>query len=202
MYKAFLPNGGNMKTAMKNTALAICVLALALPALGQTTAPSDNGGGPSGATTGGGGGGNGGGGQRMRNPQQFMQRIMDNLKQQLGSTDDEFAALQPKIEKVIQLRRDTAGNPMRMFGRRGGGGGGGGFMANNATPSPTQQATEDLQATLDDTSATAAAIKGKLDALREAKSKAKEDLAAAQTDLKSVLTQRQEAVLVMDGLLD
>ena len=35
-----------------------------------------------------------------------------------------------------------------------------------------------------------------------AKTKAKDDLASAQKDLQSVLTQRQEAVLVMDGMLN
>jgi hypothetical protein len=45
-------------------------------------------------------------------------------------------------------------------------------------------------------------IKTKLDAVRQARSKARQDLIAAQQDLKSVLTERQEAVMVLNGFLD
>ena len=49
--------------------------------------------------------------------------FIDRLKTALGATDDEFAALQPKIEKVMQLNRDVNPGPGAMFrgGRRGGG---------------------------------------------------------------------------------
>ena len=45
-------------------------------------------------------------------------------------------------------------------------------------------------------------IKAKLDALRQARAKAKEDLAAAQKDLQSVVSVKQEAYLVMIGALE
>ena len=64
--------------------------ALALPALGQG---------------GGGGGGRGGGGGGAG----FRQQMMDQLKGALGATDDEFKALQPKIEQISSLRRDLHG---------------------------------------------------------------------------------------------
>ena len=45
-------------------------------------------------------------------------------------------------------------------------------------------------------------IKSKLDTLRQARAKAVAHLTAAQADLKTALTQRQEAVLVVNGLLN
>jgi hypothetical protein len=171
--------------------------ALALPAFGQNNGGGGGGGG------GNGGGGNGGGGGRG-GYQQFQQRMMDQLKTDLGATDDEFAALQPKIEKVQQLQRDANGGGMRGFGRgnRGGGQGGQAGGATAAPASPVAAAAADLQKTLDDKDAKPEDIKTKLDALRAAKKTAKEDLVKAQEDLKSVLTQRQEAVLVEHGMLD
>ena len=45
-------------------------------------------------------------------------------------------------------------------------------------------------------------IKAKLAALRDAREKAKKDMTQAQADLRELLTQRQEAVMVMMGFLD
>jgi hypothetical protein len=138
---------------------------------------------------------------------------MDTLKQQLGSTDEEFAALQPKIEKVQALQRDAGtnggGRGGGAFGagggRRGGGGPGGPGGGGGATTQPVSavaQAQADLRAALDDKTSTPEVIKSKIDALRQTRGKAKEDLLSAQADLKSVLTQRQEGVLILFGLLD
>jgi Spy/CpxP family protein refolding chaperone len=143
--------------------------------------------------------------------------MMDNLKAALGSTDDEFAALQPKIEKVMQLERDANPGMGGMFGRggrggRGGGGGGGGGgaagggggggAANGQPTSDVQTKLADLNTALDNKDTSADDIKTKLQALRDARTAAKADLAKAQDDLKSVLTQRQEAVMVSRGLLE
>jgi uncharacterized protein (DUF3084 family) len=65
-----------------------------------------------------------------------------------------------------------------------------------------QDALQDLRTTLDDQSASPETIKAKLEVVRQARAKARQDLAVAQQDLKSVLTQRQEAVMVLFGLLD
>jgi hypothetical protein len=91
-----------------------------------------------------------------------------------------------------------------MFGGRGGGGGGfgGGGGGPTTQPSAVQTAMTDLQTTLDDQNASPDDIKGKLQILRDARSKARQDLVVAQQDLKSVLTQRQEAVMVLMGYLD
>ena len=134
--------------------------------------------------------------------------MMDQLKTALGASDDEFAAIQPKILAVMQDQRDANPRTFGMFGRGGpggpGGGGrfGGGYYGPTTEPSVVQTALQDLQTTLDDQNASPDAIKAKLDTLRQARTKARQDLAVAQADLKSVLTQRQEAILVLRGLLD
>ena len=91
------------KTKIGFLATALMVGSVAVPAMAQTapdqTPPANNGGG--------GNGGGGAGGQNRRgnfDPAQFRQRMMDNLKQQLGSSDDDFAALQPKLEQVMTTK--------------------------------------------------------------------------------------------------
>jgi hypothetical protein len=192
---------------------ALLVAMLTLPVLGQANngggGDNGNGGGNGNGNNGGGGGGGGGGFGGRRDPAQFMQRMMDGLKTQLGASDDEFAAIQPKIQAVMTLQRDVITRP-RMFGRGGPGGGGGGrggfggggFGGPTTQPSAVQTALQDLQTALDDQNTSPDDIKTKLDTLRQAKSKARQDLVVAQQDLKSILTQRQEAVMVLDGYLD
>jgi len=119
------------------------------------------------------------------------------MKQELGVTDEEMQALQPKIDQVMTLRRDAGGFGGGRPGRGGPGGGG-----NNGPQSDVQQKIADLQAAIDNKDSKPEEIKAKLDALRAAKTKAHEDLVKAQADLRGLLTQRQEAVLVMRGLLD
>ena len=121
----------------------------------------------------------------------------DRMKEQLGASDEEWKALQPVIEHVQQLQRDAGGGMRMMFGPGGPGGPG-----SDQPLSPTQQKSADLQATLQNESANADEIKGKLAALREARSKAKAELAKAQDALRELLTQRQEAVLVMMNVLE
>jgi hypothetical protein len=61
---------------------------------------------------------------------------------------------------------------------------------------------QSLRDTLDNKDASAADIDSKLKALRDAREKSRAELAAAQKDLKEVLTGRQEAVLVVNGMLE
>jgi hypothetical protein len=151
-------------------------------------------------------------------PQQFRQQMNDRIKQMLGATDEEYQALQPKIEKVMDLQRQSRFGGMGMMfrgaggggGGAGGGGGGGGiggggggrFGDPNAQPSAIQQAQRDLATTLENKDAKPDEIKAKLATLRDAREKAKKDLTAAQGELKELLTQRQEAVMVMMGFLE
>ena len=168
-----------------------------------------------GQAAGGGGTGAGGGGGRG-NPAQFRQRMEDRLKTELGVTDDEWKALQPKIEAVMDAQRN-ANSGRGGFGRggrgRGGGGGaggqggggggfGGGAADPNATPTPVQQKAQALQTVLDNKDSKADDIKAALTAYREARTAARADLTKAQDDLRQLLTTRQESVLVMASMLE
>ena len=151
------------------------------------------------------GGGNGGPGGF--DPAQFRQRMEDNVKEQLGASDDEWKVIQPKLAKVFDARRASMGSMRSMFG---------GFRRNrdnnndnnntnssdNANRNPVELAQRELQQVLDNKDSTPEQIAAKLKALREARDKAHEELVSAQKDLKEVLTPRQEAVLVNMSMLD
>jgi len=177
---------------------AICGVAAALM-LSAGRIQAQPGGGGGGGGFGGGGGGFGGG---NFDPAQFQQRILDNIRQQLGFTNDtDWSAVQPLVQKVMDARRDVGiGGGMRgMFGRnRGGGGGGGGGGPFGQQPNPDRDA---LQQALDD-NAPAAQIQALL-AKYETSQKTKQAASlAAQADLRKVLTVPQEAQATLMGLLD
>ncbi len=70
----------------------------------------------------GGGGGFGGGGRPGRgnfDPAQFQQRMMERYKEMLEVTDDsEWKAMEPLVQKVMDLRRESfSGMGRGMFGR-------------------------------------------------------------------------------------
>lgn len=153
-----------------------------------------------------GGDGNAGGGRPRFDPQQMRQRMMERMKEQLGATDEEWKALEPRVEKVMTASREArfGGMGAMMGGRRGGPGGAGGGPgpADNQPQSAVGKATADLRSGLDDKNTSADEIAKRLTALREARAKAKQDFEAAAKELKEVLTQRQEATMVMMGILE
>ena len=133
---------------------------------------------------------------------EWRQRMEDRMKEQLGVNDEEWKVLQPKLEKVMTARRDTMGGAMGfMFG-----GGGDRRRDDNSSSeqqrSGVQKASSELRTTLENKDAAPDEIASKLKALRDAREKARTDLAAVQKDLKEILTQRQEAVLVTMGMLE
>ncbi|HZZ42472.1 MAG TPA: hypothetical protein VFE58_06015 [Tepidisphaeraceae bacterium] len=132
-------------------------------------------------------------------PSQFRQQMMDRMKEQLGSSDDEWKVLEPRIDKVMTLQRDARGGSMfrgRSSDR------GGSDRQQSADQSAVQKAQADLKSALDDKSISADEIAKRLATYRQAKEQSKADLAKAQSDLKELLSQRQEAQLVMYGMLD
>ncbi len=196
----------------------ICVLfaisALALvPASAEDAPPAPDGG----AKQGGGQGGGGQGGRGNFDPEQFKQRMLDRMKESLGLSDDEMKALQPKIEAVQKLQAQVRGGA-RGFGGFGGGGGmqrrrggnGGGGDATPAAPttppepkSESEKKTQELQALVDNKENTdVKAIKAKLQEVREIREKARGDLKKAQDELRELLTPKQEAQLVLMGILE
>jgi hypothetical protein len=137
-------------------------------------------------------------------PAQFRERAMNRIKEQLGATDDEWKVIQPKVDKVMNAQRESrGGGGFGGFGGGGrGGGGGGGGGADQQPTTAVGKAGADLRTTLEDKNAAPETISKKLATLREAREKARKDVADAQKDLKEILTQRQEAVLVINGMLE
>ena len=137
-------------------------------------------------------------------PEQMRQRMLERFKEALGATDEEWKVLAPRIQKVQTLSSQL----------RGRGGMGGMFVGRTPRretperPEPTREPTavekalQELQAVLDNEEARPMEIKQKLTALRQAREKVKQELAKAQQELRGLLTARQEAQLVLMGLLD
>ena len=164
------------------------------------------------------------GAAQNRDPEQMrarMQEMMDQrMKEQLGITgDDEWKVIQPRLQKVQDLSRQVnAGGMMGMFGRRGGFGGPGGQgpgqgpgqnrgpNARGTAPdrelSAVEKSAQELQDLLATESPKAEDIKAKLTAYRTVREKAKSDLAKAQDELKKIVTVKQEAALVLMGMLN
>ncbi|MFA7236141.1 MAG: hypothetical protein WC058_04680 [Phycisphaeraceae bacterium] len=144
-------------------------------------------------------------------PAQMRQRMMERIKTELKATDEEWTVLQPKVEKVMTLQRDLM---MSMFGgrmgrRAPGTGAPGGPGGDNAQPSAGEasqseivKATTDLRTALADDNTPAATLNEKLLAFRTARAKVRTELDVARKDLRELLTPRQEAVLVVDGMLE
>jgi hypothetical protein len=194
-----------MNILKKTMILGGCVAALGL---GLSAQAQPGGGGGFGGGGPGGGGGFGGGGPGGGGFQQFQQQQQDAYRKALGVTDDsEWTAISAKITAL------QAANPRGFGGRggRGGPGGGGGFggpgggggpggpggFGGAATPTDAEAA---LQKAIDD-KAPAAEIKTKIAAVHAERQKKAADAAAAlkkaQDDLRSVLSARQEAILML-----
>ena len=186
-----------------NRIFTLCAVAATL-ALGTISLLAQDNGGDNGGPGGrrGGDNGGGGGGNRRGNwdPAQMQQRIMDNIRDQLNFTNDtDWSAVQPLVQKVMDARRDVGfGGMARLFrGNRSGGDNNrrGGMFGQT---SPEEEA---LQKAIDE-DAPAAQVKDLL-AKYQASQKVKQDkLLQAQTDLRAVLTTKQEAQATLLGLLN
>lgn len=145
-------------------------------------------------------------------PEQMQKMMAERLKETLNVGDEEWKVVEPKLMNVLRLSRQAGagGMGMRGFGmlfrsqglegRRRGQGPGEGEEAPAQTD--TEKASEALQKTLDNKEAKPEEIKKKLAALREAREKAEQELVKAQQELCKALTARQEAQLVLMGLLN
>jgi len=131
---------------------------------------------------------------------------MDRYKETLEVTSDaEWSALQPLIEKVTEARLAVAafegrGGFGRAGGRRGGGGARrGGFGGFGGEPSPEVAALrEAIQS-----NASADVLKTRLAAVKSARKVKADELTKAQDNLRKVLSVRQEAIATVQlNLLD
>jgi hypothetical protein len=139
---------------------------------------------------------------------------LDDVKKAIEATDEEWKVIGPKLQKVIAARQvlttesrsaDTKAAPRaeprpndaapRGDGQRPAAGGA--AEANIIT-----QAHADFKAVLDDPKRTKAELQDAAAAVRKARDKARTDLAAAQKDLRQLLTAEQETILLGLGYLD
>ena len=141
--------------------------------------------------------------------QQWQQQRVERYKDRLEITDDtEWKAIQPLIEKITDLQRQSFADRVRgEFGRGGRGGGdsssgdqGGrrGFRGGFGGE-PSKEA-EALQKAIDG-KAPKAELKEALAKYVESRKDKQTDLEKAQADLRKVLSVRQEAIASLAGLL-
>jgi len=152
---------------------------------------------------------NGGGGRRRGNfdpaqMQEFQQRRMDRLKEELEVKDDEWTALQPLVQKVMDAQRAVFADRIRgaFRGGRGGDNGGGdngGQRRGGFGGEPTPEA-EALQKAIE-SKASNSEMKAALAKYQESRKAKQTDLETAQANLRKVLSVRQEAILTSQGLL-
>jgi len=152
-------------------------------------------------------------------PAQLRQRMSERMKEMLGADDQAWKVMEPRLNKVMELSRQAQsgrggmgmmGGGFAMRGRGGPEGGpqGGpqgerrGPMGPMGEQTALDKAMTQLRETLQSSSASPEEIKKQLTAVRQAREKAKQELAVAQQDLKQILTVKQEAQLVVMGLLD
>ncbi len=178
--------------------LAVAAIALMCASAGTVLAQNDGGG-----NAGGQGGGRRGPGGGNFDPAQMQQRRLENLKEQMGVTDDaEWKVIQERAEKVMTAQREAmSGRGMGMGPRRGGNnpdqGGGprrGGFFG---PPSPELEALQNAV----ENNAPAEQLKAALEKYRASIKVKEAALEKSQEELKKVLTAKQEAVAVVHGLL-
>lgn len=139
-------------------------------------------------------------------PAQFRERMMEGYKETLEISDDtEWKAIQPLIQKVMDVRMAQfrgMGRGMMFGGRRGGpDGGGGGAGGNDRRPGLAANPDADALQRAVDSKASNTEMKAALAKYQEARKAKEAELQKAQDDLRKVLSVRQEAIATLNGLL-
>ncbi|HEY4256708.1 MAG TPA: hypothetical protein VGM66_05800 [Candidatus Udaeobacter sp.] len=132
--------------------------------------------------------------QRRANlsPADYQARMMNRLRERLEITDDaEWQLISERIAKVTELRRSAFAGAMRVRGGAGGNGPNAG-QANPEQDALVSAVTDKLPD---------AEIKARLERLRAARKISEAKLDQAREDLRAVLTIRQEAIMVLAGIL-
>jgi hypothetical protein len=114
-------------------------------------------------------------------------RAIEDIRGQLEVAEAEWSVLKPRVEAVYKLV-----HPQPQFGGPG----------NVGLMSPVDRSKGELRQMLASKDASADQIKAKLTALRVAQEHSRQELTKARQNLRQLLTLRQEAMLVLNGLLD
>ena len=136
--------------------------------------------------------GRGGRGGQPGDPASRVARQMARIRAALGASEADWKVLEPTIQLVMTRSREA------QIGR-------GMYRRPGATPeapeTPLAKAAADLQRVLDNPQATSEQITERLVAVRAAQKTADAALAAARESLRSSANTRQEAHLVLLGIL-
>ncbi|MEM9414500.1 MAG: hypothetical protein AAGA29_03360 [Planctomycetota bacterium] len=141
---------------------------------------------------------------------QWQQEQDEQMREDIGATEEEFEILLPKIDRVRQLTRERQMASGGGFGRGGRGAGRGGErgrnpMADLFETSEEGEALTEARTKLQEAveaEAIAADIKEALEAYRDARDAMDAAIAEAREDLRGLLTAQQEAYFVVNGMLD
>ena len=125
---------------------------------------------------------------------QFMERIMERYRENLGISVAEWKVVQPKVQAVMDNRISGTSGMMSFFGGRGSRGRG--DSSTEKTP------TSELRDLLEKENPAKGEIKAKLAAYRADRKAREAKLNKAQEDLRQLLTLKQEAQAVLSGLLN
>lgn len=146
--------------------------------------------------------------ERFEQRREEMRREQaQQMREELELTEEEFEAIQPMIERVQQLSGESMIAGRNFFGGRGGPGGGRGFNPFGTDDMSPQgksltEASDALRETLENQDATIDEVKSRLSSLRQARVAMQDALRQAREELRGFVTPRQEATLVLQGLLD
>lgn len=136
------------------------------------------------------------GDRRGFNPEEMRNRMFSSLREQFEVTnDEEWNIIVERITKVMELRRSSMGS-----GFRGGFPGGPDPRGGRGSTSTGNPEMDGLRSAVQ-AKATDAELKARLTRLRELRKENEQRVEKAQEELRAVLTLRQEAILVMFGLL-
>lgn len=141
---------------------------------------------------------------------QFMERILERLRENLGASAEEWSVLKPMIAKITEKQ-----SAMRRTGRGGFGAFGGGRGGRGGDNDGDRRGREDRRSRGDEDSGSNAdslreavesgdtnKIKKELASYRAVQKKRAVELKKAREELREVVTLKQEATLVLWGLLD
>ena len=159
--------------------------------------------------------------QQKQMRERFEQRFEEmrreqaqRMRERLELSEEEYEAIEPMIDQVNQLARESMSAGRNMFGGRDRGRGGpGGDRGRGSNPFGDQdnmspqgktltEASEALRETLENTDASSDEVKSRLAALRKARASMQDALRQAREELREFVTPRQEATLVLQGTLD
>jgi chromosome segregation ATPase len=113
-----------------------------------------------------------------------LQRMLERLKGELKVSEEEWTVVKPRVEEVYRLAHTQSS------------------VTVGETEVTVARRTRELRELLETPEAKPEAIKAKLTLLRAAREQVRQELIKARQELRKIMTLRQEAVLVLFGLLD